>query len=172
MLFKNKYRVESTRLKEWDYSTPWWYYVTIDTKYNVCCFGTIKKGVMLLNDFGKSVEEIWNSMPLHYIEVDLDFHVIMPNHIHGIIIINNVEMGHAPSLQQQTHSLSNIVGSFKSAVTKYAHESGVKNFSWQKGFYDRIIRNDRELYNVRKYIIDNPIKWYYEKCNPESIFKI
>jgi REP element-mobilizing transposase RayT len=128
---------------------------------------------MIMNDLGERMEEIWNNIPVHYKEIVLDYHVIMPNHIHGIIIINNVETGHAPSLRNNTsHTLSNVVGSFKSAVTKYAHETGYNNFKWQPLFYDRLIRNEKELYNIRKYIIDNPLKWYYEKNKPENIYEI
>jgi REP element-mobilizing transposase RayT len=97
----------------------------------------------------------------------------MPNHLHGIIIINtNVETRHASSLQNKKLTLSNIVGSFKSAVTKFAHEKGFINFSWQPRFYDRIIRNEKELFTVRKYIEQNPLKWELEKDNPENIFDL
>ncbi|MCX6168953.1 MAG: hypothetical protein NTX65_06425 [Ignavibacteriales bacterium] len=103
----------------------------------------------------------------------------MPNHIHGIIIISLlVETRHpatagqvASSLRNKTISLSNIVGSFKSAVSKQAHENGLDNFSWQTRFYDRVIRNEKELFNTRKYISQNPLKWEYEKRLPENIFE-
>ena len=170
-LYQNKYRIETARSKEWDYSNPWWYYVTINTKNHHSYFGRVIKGNMILNYKGGIAEKIWKNIPEHYGNVELDHHVIMPNHIHGIIIINEVETGHAPSLQRRKNTLSNIVGSFKSAVTKTLHERGIKDFAWQPRFYDRIIRNEKELYNIRKYIEENPLKWYYEKDNPENIFE-
>jgi len=129
---------------------------------------------MVLNDLGKIAEECWLDIPKHYIESELDEYIIMPNHIHGIIIIDydNVGKGHpentgqvAPSLQQNNkkHNLGNIIGSFKSAVSQKAHEKNYKNFSWQSSFYDRVIRNESELFNIRKYIQQNPLKWDLEK---------
>jgi putative transposase len=156
-LFKNKYRVDSARLKDWDYSIPWWYYVTICTKDMRCCFGKIKNGEMKSNELGKQVESLWIKIPNHYTSVEIDYHVIMPNHFHGIIILNNsVETGHAPSLQNKVHSLGNVVGSFKSALCKWAHQNGFPSFQWQSRFYDHIIRNEKDLDRIRVYIKYNP----------------
>jgi REP element-mobilizing transposase RayT len=178
-----KYKIESARLKEWDYSKPWWYYITINTKDHKHYFGRIESYKMMLNDLGKIAETCWENIINHYPMVELDYYVIMPNHLHGIIILNpKVETGHpsrlglaeadAPSLQQNnikqnnssanTPSLSNIIGSFKSAVTKQIHQTGYLNFKWQRSFYDRIIRNETELFNIRKNIEQNPLKWDLE----------
>jgi len=121
--FQNKYRIESTRIPGYDYSNPNWYYVTINTKNHYCYFGNILDGKMFLNDLGKLTEKCWQEIPLHFKTSELDYYIIMPNHIHGILIINElppfVETGHAPSLQEQIkrNSLSSIIGSFKSAVS-------------------------------------------------------
>lgn len=168
-----KYKIESARLKEWDYSKPWWYCITINTKDHKHYFGRIESDKMMLNDLGKIAETCWENIINHYPMVELDYYVIMPNHLHGIIILNStVETGHAPSLQQNNvkqndssaniPSLSNIIGSFKSAVTKQIHETGYPNFKWQRSFYDRIIRNETELFKIRKYIEQNPLKWDLE----------
>ena len=155
------------RLKGYDYSNLGWYYVTICTKEHVAYFGRVKNGEMFLNKLGKMAKKFWNEIPEHFPEIELDEYVIMPNHIHGIIIINNMDVGtrHALSLQQQSpkHNLGNIIGSFKSAVSKYAHENEYKHFKWQRSFYDRIIRNEKELYFIRRYIQQNPLKWELEK---------
>jgi len=128
-LYKNKYRVESARLKEWDYSIPRWYYVTVCTKKKKHFFGRVINGEMRLNKLGKAVKSYFEDIPAHYKSVEIDCYVIMPNHIHGIIIINpSVETGHAPSLQHKP-SLGNVVGSFKSAVTKHARKPGHQSFS-------------------------------------------
>jgi putative transposase len=108
-LFRNKYRVESQRLKYWDYSTPGWYYVTICTKNMKCWFGKIENGKMVLNELGKIVVETWKNIPEHYKKIELDYFVIMPNHMHGIMIINSVETGHAPSLQHYGATLGNVL---------------------------------------------------------------
>jgi len=131
------------------------------------CFGEIKNGEMILNNIGNYVEYTWKEIPMHYHMVELDYHVTMPNHIHGIIIINGVETGHAPSLQMKQPTLGNIVGGFKSAVSKWAHKNDFNKFKWQTRFYDHIIRNENDLRRIRTYIQNNPLKWeideYYRK---------
>ncbi len=100
-LYKEKFRIESTRLPCWDYSNSWWYFVTINTKNHIEYFGRIENNRMRPTKLGKEAEYVWNKIPPHYPCTELDYFVIMPNHLHGIVIINemNVEMGHAPSLQ-------------------------------------------------------------------------
>ena len=169
--FKNIFRIETARHQDWNYSSPWWYYLTINTKDHVKCFGTVINEIMELNEMGKIADQYWNETPFHFQKIELDYYIIMPNHIHGILIMNKtVETRHASSLQHKNITLSNVVGSFKSAVTKHVRELGYKDFAWQPRFYDRIIRNEKELYNIRKYIKQNPLKWEIEKDNPENIY--
>jgi len=182
-LFNDEYRSNSPRLEVWDYSNPWWYFITTNIKNHKHWFGDVIDGEMGLNKMGKYAKESWLDIPNHYPFVELETFVIMPNHIHGIIILSEksivrkniaiVDEGHAPHLQSRDksnfHTLSNIVGSFKSEVTKLAHKNGCKEFNWQKSFYDRIIRNERELYNIQKYIQQNPLKWSIEKDLPENL---
>jgi len=121
--------------------------------------------------------------------VELNNHVVMPNHFHGIIInnnklnsenyisktINNSELTTATAksfysqISPKPNSLSSIVRSFKSAVTKRAKENNFIDFAWPPRFYDRIIRNERELFNIRNYIEQNPLKWELEKNYPENM---
>ena len=186
-LNKNKYRVESIRLKEWEYSNPWWYYVTINTKNHVEWFGKIEKERMKTNKIGELVEKEWKLNKVVRKNIDLDFYVIMPNHIHGIIIIDekvettgpvvsnknsNETMQRIVSTTLRPNSLGSIIGQFKSVCTKQIHAMGYKNFAWQPRYYDRIIRNNKELFNIRKYIDENPLKWYYEKDNSENIYDL
>ena len=165
--FRDTYLIESARLPEYDYSNPNWYYVTINTKNHTCWFGDVKSGKMILNEMGRIVKKCWTEVPNHYSAVELDYYVIMPNHVHGIIIINKVETGHAPSLHNPT--LSNVVGSFKSAVTKSAREINCSDFAWQPRFYDHIIRTEKELYQIRNYIEQNPLRWDLEKELPSNL---
>jgi REP element-mobilizing transposase RayT len=164
-LYKNKFRTESSRLKEWDYSTPWWYYVTICIKDMKCWFGEAKSGRMIYNQLGKKAIECFENIPKHFPSSEVDYFIVMPNHAHGIIIINNtVETRHGVSLQ--THfgkpiksSLSVIINHYKGAVTRFARKNRIEPFQWQKGFYDHIIRNERDLRRIRTYIQNNPLKW-------------
>lgn len=97
----------------------------------------------------------------------------MPNYIHGIIIINEtLETRHASSLHHPNTTLSGIIGSFKSSVTKFAREHGIKDFQWQSRFYDSLIRNKRELFFIRNYIEQNPLRWDIERNDEENIFEV
>ncbi len=170
--FKKTYRIESTRLKDWDYSKPWWYFVTICCHENKTYFGKVVKEKMKLNKFGTIANNCWQDIPKHYSNTKLDEYTIMPNHIHGIIILNNpnsVETTYMASLQAKSHTLGDIVGKYKAAVTRIIRKSGFKEFKWQSRFYDRIIRNERELLNIRNYIKQNPIRWDIEKSLPTNL---
>lgn len=92
-LFKNKYRVNSTRILGRDYSLPGRYYVTICTEDKKMHFGTIKQGRMILSNIGKIADKFWRDIPNHFGDVNLDEHVVMPNHVHGIINIINEYFG-------------------------------------------------------------------------------
>ncbi len=126
---------------------------------------------MILNDLGKVAEEEWLKTKNIRKNVDLDYHVIMPNHFHGILIIKDVETsrrdvsmvietGQRPvSTQLKPNSLGSIIGQFKSVCTKRIHKIGYDQFKWQPRFYDHIIRNENDLHRIRIYIQNNPLKW-------------
>jgi len=86
-LFQNKYRVESTRLKNWDYSTPGWYFVTLCTKNHEIMLGQVENEKMFLNEIGCTVDKYWNEIPKHFDNVKLDVFQIMPDHFHGIVVL-------------------------------------------------------------------------------------
>jgi putative transposase len=164
-LFKNKYRVESSRLKDWDYSTPAWYYITICIKNMKCWFGEIKNGKVILNKIGKLVKDEWMRTKELRENVDLDYFIVMPNHLHGIIIINgseikrNVEPHRDAALQIVRNNLSDIIRGFKGSCTRQIHININRSFAWQAKFYDHIIRNELDLFRIRNYIQNNPLKW-------------
>lgn len=173
---------KSPRLKCWDYSNPHWYFVTICTQNHSSYFGRIIDGEMLLNKFGNVAKNLWKEIPNHYQIVELDYFVVMPNHIHGIIIINSAENDsvgtcHGMSLQNKDrefgkpvkNSLSMIINHYKGSVTKWENKNGFTDFKWQRSFYDRIIRNENELHQIQKYIEQNPLKWDYEKNTTENL---
>ena len=172
----------SIRLKEYDYSTPWWYYVTICTFERKYLFGKIIKGKMVINEFGNIVkEELLKTKEIRN-NVDLDYYVIMPNHLHSIIIINgrgelnspkglnstgNNEPGriqYAPTndkFNSPSQSLGAIIRGFKSVVTNRIRElTGDPELKiWQRNYYEHIIRNEIDLHSIRSYIELNPLKW-------------
>lgn len=179
--YKGTYRTETTRLKNWDYASPGYYFITICTQDHKPFFGQVKDDQMLLSPLGGMAETYWSEIPAHFANATLDEFIIMPNHVHGIVIIQeeSVETQHAVSLQKpstprkfssmQPGSLSAIIRSYKSAVTRWARTNGYAEFAWQRRFYDHIIRNDKSLRSTREYIRDNPLKWALDKNNPEKL---
>lgn len=171
-LYKNKYRIESARLKNWDYSSNGYYFITICTKYRKHLFGKKSNNEIQLSDIGKIVFNEWNKSFDIRTELFCDCFVIMPNHIHGVVRINNsfVET-HAPvethavlSLQGRGHvpkSISSFVAGFKSHATKKINEycNTPGGSVWQPRFHDHVVRNYDELNRIRKYIRNNPCKW-------------
>ena len=189
--YQNKYRIPSARLQSWDYSSNAAYFITICNAQRKHCFGQITNGKMNLSKQGKMANQFWLEIPDHFSFVFLDEFVVMPNHMHGIIIIDkpgtndieygsNVETGHALSLQpqpgksgpgKQPHSrfrnqgkntISAMVGSYKSAVTKGCNENNLP-FGWQSRFHDHIIRDNDEFHRIKNYIINNPANWEQDK---------
>lgn len=186
--FQNKYRIPSARAQWWDYGWNGAYFITICTKNRKHFFGEITKGQMELSRLGVIVDVLWHEIPNHAKYVELGDFVVMPNHIHGILILDkpddvdgsNVETGHALSLHtsNQTsqsptpgqiryqnigkNTVSSIMGSYKSAVTKHANRLELEN-GWQSRFHDHIIRNDSEYQRISDYIITNPDNWKDDK---------
>jgi len=180
-LFKKQYRIESTRLREWNYSRYGYYFVTICTKDKQHFFGDIVGDKMQLSEIGKIVSGEWEKTENLRDYVKLDEWFIMPNHLHGIVIIENEENvvethGHA-SLHPTSPfgntfkaplpkaNLSNVIKGFKSASTWTIHRKGFTDFAWQSRFYDHIIRNEKELHEIREYIVYNPLKWQFDEEN-------
>jgi putative transposase len=174
-LFKDKYRVETVRLQGWDYSRNGYYFVTVCIKDRENLFGQIENDEMLLSETGQMATQYWHEIPSHFPFIKLDEFIIMPNHIHGIIVIaENPETQHLASLQRKTpnkfapqsNNLSSIIRGFKVGVKKWATMQGI-SFEWQPRFYDRIIRDEKELLNVRNYIRHNHLKWDEDEENPD-----
>lgn len=180
-LFKNKYRIESIRLQNWNYGWNGKYFVTIVTKNREHYFGKILNETMVLNKLGEITDECWRDIPKHFPFVILDEFCIMPNHIHGIIVIDNktgdprrdvacnVSTNEPNSNKMSTispkpGSLSTIIRSYKSAITKSVNENNY-DFGWQSRFYDHIIRNEKSLNRIRNYIRNNPKNWKNDKFN-------
>lgn len=166
--YKGIYRTSSNRLKTWNYANNGCYFVTICTKNRENFLGEIVNDVQL-SKLGKISKQCWEEIPMHFPFVKLDEYIVMPNHIHGIIIMSNprnVETQNLVSLQNkfgpQSKNLASIIRGFKVGVTKIAKKNNI-NFYWQKGYYDHIIRNDQSLAEIRQYIIDNPKNWKKDK---------
>ncbi|MBI5694462.1 MAG: transposase [Nitrospirae bacterium] len=160
----------SIRLKDYDYAKKGLYFITIVTQYRECLFGEVIDGHMKLNDSGHAVLSVWDDIPVHYPGAELDTCVIMPNHLHGIVVLN---VGAGPCARPGFLSLPDVMQRFKSMST-HRYKQGVieENWRvfpgrlWQRGYYERIIRNNDELQPIREYIHDNPRMWATDEENP------
>ena len=193
--FQNKYRISSARLQSWDYRWDGIYFITICTQEKEHYFGEINnQNIMQLSNIGVIADILWHEIPNHSKKVELGPYVVMPNHIHGILILTDnreidiiqtdlptvnqptVETGHALSLQSSPiktigqsrfqnigrNSVSSIIGSYKSAVTKHANRLGF-NFEWQTRFHDHIIRDNKAYQRITDYIDTNAENWEKDK---------
>ena len=175
---------KTIRLKEYDYSQAGAYFVTICTKDRTCFLGKIVNGKIDLSAVGNIVNTSWQGIPQHFRNVKLDACIIMPNHVHGIIMIDEIvgtDYNLSLQLKQQREpmrnryqrvipkSLSYMIATFKSAVSRQVSKTATKSdFAWQARFYEHIIRNDDELSRIREYIQNNPLNWQLDRDNPLS----
>ena len=215
--FRDKYRIPSARAQWWDYGNDGAYLITICTKNRECYFGNVVDAKMQLSHIGLLADVFWHEIKNHAKNVRLDAFQVMPNHIHGILILNGnerktdnssvetthalsypngfsilddektmhvVETTHALSLppdsspqppspgqkrfqHQGSNTISSIIGSYKSAVTKHAHRLGYE-FDWQDRFHDVIIRDEEAYLRIAHYIKNNPAKWDEDKFHPSK----
>lgn len=176
--FDNKYRITSARLKGWNYSSIGAYFITICTHNFQPFFGRVYDCEMYLSEIGKIAEEHWIEIPNHFPFIILDRFVIMPNHIHGILILNESEEHNIVHIRkEELHTekskamsdispkpglISTIIRSYKSIVTKNARSID-ESFVWQPRFHDHIIRNNQSFNNIQNYIENNPRNWNESK---------
>ena len=181
--YNNKYRIESVRLKNWDYRNNGAYFITINTRNRNHFFGKIINNEMILSSIGEIAQNFWVEIPNHFPFVELGNFVIMPNHTHGILIINNTipvislqcnEMDESlqcndsttkqyySNISPKSGSVSTIIRSYKSVVSKHARKLN-SEFNWQPKFHDHIIRNSESFERIQNYIENNPSNWKEDK---------
>ena len=167
----------SIRLPAYDYAQPGAYFVTICSQNRECLFGDMMNGEMILNQRGEVVERTWRELAECYPGVEVDAFVIMPNHVHGIIVLVGAGPRACPGRPQgvaPTMSLPDVVHRFKSlTTTRYRTgvlQDGWQPFPgrlWQRNYYEHVIRDEEELNRIRQYIIDNPGRWQDDVENPD-----
>jgi len=171
MINQDKRRRRSIRLRDYDYSQPGAYFATICTKDRQCLFGDVIGGEMRLNEFGQIVEYCWEWLENQYEYVELDAYVVMPNHLHGIILIMDDRRrgGSRTAPTTKRKSLGRLIGAFKTVSTKSINKTrGIPNsVVWQRNYYEHVIRNEDELNEIREYIANNPLKWESDEENPD-----
>ena len=181
----------SIRVKGYDYGQPGLYFITICTQGRVCLLGQIRNGQVLLNEDGEMVQKTWLELRTHLASIETDEMVVMPNHLHGIIVLlrpiagdrRALELGPPQTIGKEgraqrpapTISLGDVVHRFKSLTTA-RYRNGVvprqwpafPGRLWQRNYYEHIIRDGHELDSVRRYIHDNPVRWEFDRENPDA----
>ena len=159
-------RRKSPRIAHYDYSLPGTYFVTLCTYASQCLFGTVVDGEIQLSETGRIVNSCWLDIPRHFVTIELDLYVVMPNHLHGLLTI---DASRDAASTDKRPNLNAMVGSFKSAATRKVNAAKGKPGAqlWQRAYYDHAVRTDQGLERIRKYIADNPLKWELDEENPE-----
>ena len=176
----------SLRLRGYDYSQGGAYFVTICTESRRCLFGAIKDGQMELNAIGTMIQRVWSGLAEHYVALEADEFIVMPNHLHGILVLTRAdpttraedrqEPGRARQEPAPTGGLSlhEIIRRFKTFTANQYRQglsspgsSPMEGQLWQRNFYEHVIRNERDLAAIREYIATNPLQWHLDKENPE-----
>lgn len=174
----DRHHRRSIRLKGYDYSSPGAYFVTICTHRQEPLFGEVGDGEMVLSKFGQIAHDEWLASPNIRREIELDAFVVMPNHIHGIVWIVVGATGRSPLHGQSPlrprgpapKSLGAFVAGYKSAVTKRINQrrDTPGHPVWQRNYWEHIVRTERALDAIRRYIADNPVRWSLDRYNPAA----
>ncbi|MEN9307975.1 MAG: hypothetical protein RL173_1907 [Fibrobacterota bacterium] len=162
------------RVQGHDYSLQGAYFLTLCLKERILVFGDVKDGEMHLNELGRFVEREWQNVANTYPGVSLDSFVVMPDHVHGIVMIddcvnhtNNGAIHESPlqPTERRKMTISRLVGRFKTVTAKWINSMrGTPGQAvWQRNYHDRIIRDSFELHRIREYIAANPSRWGTDK---------
>lgn len=180
----NIHHRRSIRLKGYDYSQAGLYFITICVQGRKCLFGIIENDEMVLNEFGMIAYQQWQKLPERFTNMELDVFQIMPNHMHGIIMLTEfVGAGFTPVQNDadetragaspapaKPKTVGDIVGAYKSLVAndcleifKQKNPGEISGKLWQRNFYEHIIRDEQSYHRISEYIINNPNNWRNHK---------
>ncbi len=158
-----KHHRQSIRLRGYDYSRAGAYYFTIVAHLRECLFGVIVDSEMKLSQCGEIVHDAWLDLENHYTNIELDEVCIMPNHVHGIIVLTNAVTTGAAT-HEKNAPLSEIIRALKSFSARRINIArqtpGIP--VWQRNYYEHIIRDQQEYMAIQAYIIQNPLNWEHD----------
>ncbi len=173
MMNHGRHHRRSIRLKGYDYAQAGAYFVTMCTQGRVCLFGDVVDGQMQLNECGQVVADSWLWLSGRYPYVGMDEWVVMPNHLHGIIILSEPDCrgGSRTAPTKNRKSIGRLIGAFKTVSTKRlnAMRSTPGVPVWQRNYYEHIVRSEESLTRIRQYIVDNPARWEEDPENPQAV---
>ncbi|MGJ5627798.1 transposase [Nostoc sp. CALU 1950] len=192
--YEGKYRIDSTRLPAWSYASNAGYFITICTDGKKCFFGEVVQGEMHISSIGEIAQKLWYEIPNHFSNCQIDSFCVMPNHIHGILVINQIREEDVMNNQTQEDAMNRVstsqrgdgqrggvTGLFNPMLSKNSLSKIVRwykgrcsfeinqiyeGFGWQERFHDNIIRNEFARDRIRQYIINNPINWEHDREQP------
>ena len=170
LLFQGKYRIPTVRAS-WGCYDSGVYFVTVCTARREHYFGDIVGGEMVLSEMGWCAQQCWCDISVHFPHVEVPAVAVMPNHVHGIVVIHGLadKVARQNKFVAQSKNLASVIRGFKVGVTKYARRRNIP-FGWQSRFYDRIVRNQYELNRIAEYIENNVAKWDYDEMNENAKF--
>ncbi|MDI6853858.1 MAG: transposase [Deltaproteobacteria bacterium] len=156
------------RLSGFDYGQTGAYFITICTADRENLFGHIIDGQMQENKIGKTVHVLWHDLNNRFNSIETDAFVVMPNHVHGIIIVGAQFIAPSKGLMNQAPTLGDIVRTFKAVSSREIRTSLLSRFAWQRNYYEHVIRDDKSLNRIREYIVTNPLRWELDRENPSA----
>jgi REP element-mobilizing transposase RayT len=160
------------RLWNYDYSLPGAYFITICTWHRRMPFGSIVKGRMELSEYGAIARQVWSDLPRHFARLEPDAFVVMPNHVHIVLVLKPVvAAGRAKRVPYDKVSAPLIINQYKSYVTKAINQlrNTPKATVWQRSYRDHVVRDENELHYIREYIQYNPLSWDLDRDNPAAV---
>jgi REP element-mobilizing transposase RayT len=161
-------RRKSLRLRQYDYSQAGAYFVTICTHDRRHLLGRIEGGKIQVNACGQIIRTVWENLAIKFKDIGLDAFVVMPNHIHGIIIVGAQFIAPTVGVMNHAPTLGDIVRSFKAISTRLIRKNHNKGFNWQRNYYEHVIRDETSLNRIREYILTNPLRWDLDRENPQA----
>ena len=185
-----KHHRRSIRLKDYDYSQAGAYFVTVCTRDRQCLLATMTGDTAVPTEIGCLVQSAWHELRQHYAHVELDKFVVMPNHLHGIIVLTDdgrrggvgVRVGaagagfklpesHRENERPIRHGLPEIVRALKTFSARRINSLlGTPSVPfWQRNYYEHVIRNEKEWDEIAAYTADNPLNWATDPDNPLSV---
>jgi REP element-mobilizing transposase RayT len=167
-----KFNRRSIRLPGYDYSKAGAYFITLCSFNRNLIFGKIVNGKVVFSKIGMIAAKYLEEIPNHFEDTFIDEFVVMPNHIHFILIllgVQNIEPQQNEYQKIIPKSVGSIIRSYKAAVTRWCRITNVENFRWQRNYFEHIVRNDEDLYRIKEYIVNNPLKWEIDEDNPINI---
>ncbi len=167
--FLGQYRNGTTRLRWWDYGSNAHYFITICVKDKEQSFGKIDASGLQPTQIGRIAMQYWIDIPRHMPFIQLDEFILMPDHLHGILTIAKTDKTDwkTNAFAPQSQNIPSVIRGYKAAVKTYAVVNNI-DFSWQRRYYDSIIRDEAGLEKVRQYIRSNPARWLAKQNSPQE----